>query len=169
MLLLLVFVVTSATAETVYKTVDEHGNVIFTDKQEEGAEEIHVEEAQTISNPHAGDYRHRPYQKKRKPAVRYSAITISAPANDSVVQGNEGNVSISVATTPNLRSGDQIEISMDGGKVASGSASSYTVSNVARGTHTLIAKIVGRDGKTLTASSPITFHLQRQVIKKQKR
>lgn len=163
-LLAVTWVAAGADTDTVYKTVDEQGNVIFTDTPTTGAEEIQVREPQTVRNPEADSYRHKPRRATPRAAARYSAIAISSPADDSTIQDNAGNVNVAVTTTPPLRGGDQIEITIDGGKVASGTQGSYTLNNIDRGTHIVIARIVNAGGKVLTLSAPVTFHLRRQAI-----
>ena len=152
-LIIFIFSVFCANAETVYKTVDEHGNIIFTDKPSTGSEEIKLKELQTIKNPNPAKY--RPPSTKSEPvdANIYKRILITNPANDSGIRNNAGNVSISVSLEPSLRSGHSLVITLDGKEVSNGSASSVSLNNVDRGTHSIGASVIDNNGKNLISTT----------------
>jgi hypothetical protein len=153
----LVLFVCCLSAETVYKTVDEDGNVIFTDKPSEKAEEIKIQELDTITNPNPSRY--KPSSKHPEDtSSKYESLVVTSPENGSGFRNNEGNVSISLSIEPSLRSGHKIIILMDGKEV--GFSSSVSIQNVERGTHSISAKVVDRNGKTLI-STLSTFSLLR--------
>ena len=88
--LLLVFAVSCLSAETVYKSVDEEGNIIFTDKPSENAEKIILQELQTIKNPNPGKFKPLPRQSKEAPL--YNTLIITSPADGSGIRkGEEAN------------------------------------------------------------------------------
>jgi uncharacterized protein DUF4124 len=154
--LLLAFFVCCLGAETVYKTVDEEGNIIFTDKPSEDAEEIKLQELQTIDNPKPGSA-----PKPRQPDIEeftYKTFLVSSPANGSGIRSNDGSVSISVSIEPALRTGHKITIAMDGKEIGSGS--SVSLQNVDRGTHSVTASVVDGSGKNIISTSS-TFSLLR--------
>lgn len=136
-------------AETVYKTVDEDGNIIFTDKSSENAEEIRIDELQTIDNPNPAKYKTSPKQPKKDPG--YNSITVTKPVNGEGIRSNNGNVSISVSIEPALKPGHKITISMDGKEIGSGS--SVSLQNVDRGTHSVSASVADGAGKKLISTS----------------
>ena len=107
-----------ATAETVYRSVDKDGNIVFSDKPTPGAEEIHVEDVQTIKAPDVGPFKYKPQKKKQ--ALRYTNIVIVTPANDTAIRVNTGNITVNVSLEPGLNHdrGDQIALYMDGNKVS---------------------------------------------------
>ena len=150
-LLLIVFAV-CINAETVYKTVDENGNIIFTDRPSEDSEQIKLKELQTIKNPNPAKYTDRPRQVKDTGPL-YKTLLITNPADGSGLRSNNGNVTISVSLEPPLRSGHQILITMDGQEVSKGSASSVSRQNVDRGTHSIGVSVVDSSGKKLTSTS----------------
>jgi uncharacterized protein DUF4124 len=154
--LLLVFFITCPGAETVYKTVDDDGNIIFTDKPSENAEEIKLQELQTIDNPNP--IRSTPRPRQTDKGSLYKTFFIANPANDSGIRSNNGSVSISVSLEPTLRPGHKIIISMDGKEIGSGT--SVSLQNVDRGTHSISASVVDGDGKKLISTSS-TFSLLR--------
>jgi len=147
--LLLVFFMFSVSAETVYKTVDENGNVVFTDKPSENAEEIKIQKLDTIKNPNPGRY--KPSLKQPEDSNVYANLVVTSPKNGSSVRSNEGNVSISLSLEPALRGAHKIIISMDGLEVGSGS--SVSLRNVDRGTHSINVSVVDGSGKKLISTS----------------
>ena len=155
---LLTLFVCSSGAETVYKTVDEDGKIIFSDKPSESAEEINLQELQTIKNPNPGKSVSRPKLPDEDTAVIYKTFLVSKPENGSGIRSNSGNVNISVSLEPPLRRGHKILISMDGKEIGIGYSAS--LQGVDRGTHSISASVVDGSGKKLISTSS-TFSLLR--------
>ncbi len=146
---LLVFFIHGVVAETVYKTVDENGNVIFTDKPSEEAETIKIQELEnTIDNPNPAKY--KPSASKPE-SFSYKSFTVTSPENGATVRSNNGNVSISLSLEPALNPGHKIIISMDGQQIGSGL--SVSLQSVDRGVHSISAKVVDSGGKSLISTS----------------
>ncbi len=150
---LVIFFAASVNSETVYKTVDEDGNIIFTDKPSEGSEEIKLKKLQTIKNPNPAKYKPTPKPTIKNQDTRYGTFLIANPADGSGLRSNAGNITISVSLEPPLRSGHQIVITLDGKEVSNGSASSASVQNVERGAHNISASVVDESGKQLKSTS----------------
>jgi hypothetical protein len=146
----------------VYRSVDENGNVVYSDHPSKGAEKIEIKDAQTIHLPSAGPFKYQPPPKEAPP--RYSTVAISHPGNDESIRQNSGDITVQVAVNPGLKPGDVISLLMDGKEVASGPATSVTLKNVDRGSHTLQARVVGSDGSTWLSSESVTFHLLRHTV-----
>jgi uncharacterized protein DUF4124 len=155
--LLLSFFVCCLGAETVYKTVDKEGHIIFTDKPSEDAEEIKLQELQTIDNPNPGSAP-KPRQPDKE-EFSYKTFLVSSPANGSGIRSNDGSVTISVSIEPALRTGHKITITMDGKEIGSGS--SVSLQNVDRGTHNITAIVVDSSGNNITSTSS-SFSLLRK-------
>jgi hypothetical protein len=145
---ILILFVSCLAAETVYKTVDEDGNIIFTDKPSETAEEIRIDELQTIDNPNPAKYKASP---KPKNIFKYESFTVTKPEGGAGIRSNSGNVSIVVSLEPGLRSSDKIILLMDGKEIGSGY--SISLQNVDRGTHSISASVVDGNGKTMISTS----------------
>lgn len=153
----------SAASADVYRSVDEDGNIIYSDTPSEGAEKIELREAQTVeSQPGTESFEYEP--PKSDPPPRYKEIAITSPQDDEAVRANSGDITIQISINPSLRVGDKLVLFMDGKEVASGRATSISLENVNRGTHTLSARVVGRDGKTLVSSESVKFHLLRHSV-----
>ena len=153
-LLFFVFYTHNIIAETVYKTVDENGNIIFTDKPSENSEKIKLQELQTIKNPNP--IKNKPYSKPANPKdvdTVYSRFIITNPAQGSGIRNNAGNVTISASLEPSLRPGHNIVFTMDGTEISKSSSNSASVNNLSRGAHTIGARVIDRTGKTLISTS----------------
>lgn len=145
----------------IYKHQQPDGSVIYTDEPAPGAEEIRVQQVPTYEPPKTP--RFTPYQSQPETQAQgrgYERFAITAPDNDQAIRENTGNVTISVSISPALDSRHQIEYSLDGQQVATTDQTSQLLENVARGTHTVSAKVVDARGKVLAESS-VVFHLQR--------
>ena len=87
-------------------------------------------------------------------------MTVTQPANDSVIRDNSGNVTVA-GQVSNLPGAASAELLMDGNVVATGRENLYAnLQNVDRGTHTLIIRVKAAGGKTFE-SAPSQFTLQR--------
>ncbi len=160
--LIVVFLAPATAPADIYRSVDENGNIVFSDTPSEGAEKIDVEEAQTVESPRTKPFKYEPPESE--PAPPYKQVAIISPENDKSVRANSGDISVKIAVNPALRLNHQLEVLMDGNQVASGRAMSVDLENVARGTHTLQARVIARNGKTIMSSEPVTFHLLRHSV-----
>jgi hypothetical protein len=158
---------TSVSAE-VYRSLDDDGNVIYTDKPSPDAEEIKIDEVQTISPPPVKDFEYTPPEKSA--ITSYTKVEISSPANDQVFTGSLGDVTVSVLILPALNTalGDRLILHMDGKKQADSTSTSFSFTNLDRGTHTVKVDVVDREGKPLKSSAPVSFTIHRPSLLKPK-
>ena len=148
----------NALAETVYKSVDEAGNVIFSDRPGAEAETLDLQPAPTIKNPNPPAYRPPP-APVAAPAP-YHSLTITSPQNDQGLRSNTGDFSVALSLSPPLKPGHRIIITLDGREIANGAETRATVKNADRGSHILGARVIDAAGQTLITTSSI-FHLLR--------
>ncbi len=167
-------------ADKIYRTVDENGNVVFSDlppankqsssdapqKSETKQAEIEVEPVNTYESAVATP--RQEYSGESKPSTRaayYQVLDIMQPSPDESLRDNAGNVTIIAAVQPDMRSDHSLQLVMDGTESgASAEGNSISLGNVDRGTHTISLRIVDRGGNVLIESDPVTFHLQRYSI-----
>lgn len=139
----------------VYKSVDEHGNVIFSDVPTAGAEKVQVDEIQTVPAETA-TFTYTPPVEELLP---YTKIAIISPPPDSVVQYNEGNQDVVAVVEPSLNAhaGHQLVLYLDGVQAATGVTPQFKLSGLERGTHTLSVAVIDKDGNQLTSSPTVSF------------
>ncbi len=161
LILNLVFI-SSVYAETVYKTVDAEGNIIFSDVPTDGAEVLEIEKAQTVNIPEVKRSEYRPVTKLIPDKIEYTRLVITSPENDATIRSNAGNVSINVAIEPVLFEDDLLVLFVDGKEVGSGKSLLFSLSNLDRGTHTVDVAVKNEKDEFLKRSAKLVFHLRKE-------
>lgn len=169
LLLMMGLLMTSAASAEVYRSVDESGNVIFTDKPSPDAEKLEIAPVQTITtDPSQQQFEYTPPARKQTESISpYKKVEITSPEHDTALRENVGDVSVSVSVDPGLISGHKVVLYMDGNMVAEGSGQ-FNLTNVDRGTHTLSAVIQAQDGRELIRSDSISFTVLRHSVQHKK-
>ncbi len=170
LLLSIVAMLSLPAAAQIYKTVDEDGNVVFTDipprEDDENAEQIIIENPnsfaveEAIPNTDAWIVETEEGEEE-EPPFRYQALEIVSPADDEPVRENAGNITIVTNLNPRLQRGHVARLLMDGAVVQEGPQGSFDLANVDRGTHKIAVEIVDERGQVLIRSGESTFHMLR--------
>ena len=160
--------VSFASPAEIYKITNPDGSVSFSDQPADNAEAISTQPIQQYSSPHKA--KNTPKQqkktvekpKKEQKPTSYSKLEIISPKNDSAVRANDGTVTITVKTSPplNRQQGDKIQIFLNGTPAAPPAAStSFTLTNLNRGTHSISASLKNAQGTTLLNAPAVKFHV----------
>lgn len=169
LLILLLLIGNTAHAE-VYKRTNPDGSVEFTDvpsKQEE--KPVPVNPMNTFKAPPAPALRSTP-KPKASEDKKYTAISITSPANEASIRNNAGNITVNVSLEPALQPGHKLVLLVDGtSKPASDDATkddgstpgNFELSNIDRGSHSLVAQVLNEEGETMISSTPVTVYLHR--------
>lgn len=148
----------------VYRSVDEDGNIIYTDKPSADAEKIKIDKVQTVP---AGDsnFEYTPPEDSADEGA-YTKLEVVNPENDHVFTGNTGDVTVSVVIEPalNTKRGDSLILTMDGKKAGESTSTSFSLTNLDRGTHTIEVYVVDKGGKSLMESAPVSFTVKRTSV-----
>lgn len=176
-LIALLLVAASVVAEaSVYRYVDENGNVVFADHAIPGvnAQEITpspapAKPAKPLAKPVTDPKKGAPATPEKATAtapakIKYTEVLIRSPSNDEVAGNNDGVVSIDFSVTPPLRAdlGHKLLALIDGVPAGKPTAASpLIVENMERGSHTLVLAVMEPKGELLGSSKAITFHIQR--------
>lgn len=145
-------------AQTVYRVTQPDGTVEFTDSPPPGqpAQAVVVPPLNTAKPPvsprDAHDDAPNPERK-----VAYEALEITKPAEGESIWGPVGRVDINLSVEPSLRSGDKVELKLDGQSIGGGHATAITLTEVARGTHTVQAVVKDSSGRVMAQSNSVTF------------
>lgn len=154
----------------VYKTTDDHGRPVFTDRASEGAQEVEVDKPMTFpAREFAEDYRQFTPLSDDDEAPSgppYGTMAITSPTNDEAIRNNAGNMEVTFRLSPGLKQGHELRLLMDGAVVQNvASSEPIALTNVDRGTHTLQLEVVNRQsGKSLQTSDTVTFTILRHSI-----
>jgi len=159
--------ISNAQSATVYKKVDDKGNLVFSDEPFEGAEKIDVPPVPTINLhlPKALPLPTRTTTTNTTTAAAYTSVTISSPKNDSAIVNTGGAITVSVNSTPTLQNDHQYKLLVNGENKGSQSGGSFSLNNISRGAHTSVVQIVDSKGEVIKVSSPVTFYVRQHSIK----
>jgi hypothetical protein len=154
-----------------YKSVDENGNIVYSDTPTPGAEQlkpppISTVPARTPPKPEASeaDKAADTEQSEKKPPTRYSKFSIVTPKNDDTIWDNNGSVPVTLQLEPALdtENGHTVWVYVDGfAEVKRSQSLNQPLSGIDRGTHKIRAEIRDTQRKTLKRTKTITVHLKR--------
>jgi len=161
LLMLMVVVATPASAE-IYKRTNPDGSVEFTDVPRS-------DEEKPVPLSPMSTFKTTPVPRKATPstqadAKKYAAISVTSPASEATIRDNTGTIKVSVSLSPALRSGHKLVLLVDGVQKGESASGSFTLNNLDRGSHILIAQVLDKAGKVLISSAPVTFYLFRQSV-----
>ena len=162
----------------VYRRYHPDGVVEFSDKPLKGGDELKVEEVPTYrfnlnntpkdtgtaKTPAAATTPQASGQpklrvEKRQPGP-YSKLAITSPARDQSIRANDGTVNVSFTLEPGLQAGHQLVYLLDG-KPALKTSQAKPLTNLTRGTHTLVLQVVDKSNHVLIYSDSVSFHVKR--------
>jgi len=157
---------TSAALATTYVRVEKDGTKTYSDRPLPGGQPVDIQPAQTYSappTPTLPDSTRPREEQALTEAANFRYQCALAPRDDETFQNPE-TVTLSVAVTPGLRTGDEVQFSVDGARLTRGeNPTSATLTLPERGTHTATVRIVDRYGKAVCNASS-TFHVQRTSL-----
>ncbi len=150
-----------------YKWVDEQGQVHYSDRPREGAEEIQLPQS-PAPLPRAEASTPEPALAAEPTTLTvegYERIRITSPAQQQTLWNIEGNLDVTVELSPALRSGHRVALYVDGQlQDLRPPGLSFQVPNVYRGIHTLQALVLDARGDELIRSEPVTIMVQQTSI-----
>jgi hypothetical protein len=163
LLITAVLLATQVQAE-IYKTIDADGNVLYTDQPLEGAKPITLPKP-SVYTPGPLATPAGPPSQEEDAGTAYTALSISTPAQDETFFNSEGLVQVQLDLEPalDLTAGHKMVVDMDGTRMVS-TGTSYSLGNIERGSHTIRAEVVDRNGKPLITSAPVTFHFRQPSL-----
>lgn len=154
----------------IYRVIGADGQVTYTDEQPSDGRsfdkvELEPDSAGVDLAPSKPAVSIKPAPSETPPAS-YRRLEILSPEHDTSVRQNAGNVAIQLAIEPPLRTdaGHEIVITLDGVPVTQGTALSYRLDNVDRGTHRLKAEVRSAAGALVSSSKVVEFTLQRVAV-----
>lgn len=162
---LLLSLLTVTVQAQIYKWTDSQGNVHFSDKPHQGAQEIELPEVQTYSPPPVPQANANNQENGEEETDSYESISITQPENEATLRNNQGLVNVSVELKPSLKTGDKLQMIFDGQKLgAAQTTPNFIINNVYRGSHTIAVQVVNADGKVLMTSDSITIFMHRPRV-----
>lgn len=160
--ILLCSVALNAGAAEIWRWTDANGVVHYSDQPVPGAVRVNTAPAPRPSGsgppPEPPPDVPRPEQPPQ--AFAYSSCVVQSPANDETFHGVQP-VTINLSIEPGLQAGHRIQVHVDGAPRTDwpATATSYTLPEVYRGSHTLQARVVDAASRVLCTGPTVTFHL----------
>jgi hypothetical protein len=164
-LLILLVLISGTVQAEIYKSQNEKGEWIYSDKPSPSAERMKLPPLSTYTpstpSPHSAS------APKQEPEDVYKSMVFVEPENNATIRDNEGLVAASVRIEPLLKSqqGHKIQFYLDdiphGAPVV---GLGMTLKNVERGTHVLGARVLNADGELVFSASPVIFHVHKQSV-----
>jgi len=152
----------------VYRWTDENGQMHFSDRPHEGAEQIELQDAQTFSAPAARRSTPTATESEDDSAsrFRYESLAITRPAQEEVLWNLEGQLDVTMQLSPRMQQGHTLRLYMNGTLMEElpPGRTQIRLSKVFRGTHSLRADVVDRTGNRLIQSDTVTFSVQQTSV-----
>lgn len=170
-LVLLLLPLTAVAAEDgkkIYRSVDEDGNVTYSDRPpSDDAEPVELDPLTTVPAA-ATDRRRDEDGEDEEPAhPGYQGLEIVYPTADEAIRHNGGQVPFRLELRPEgveLDEQHRVEILLDGSVRGSDNALTITVGPVDRGPHEVSARVVDAGGNVLAQSQSVNFFLLRHSV-----
>jgi hypothetical protein len=158
------------TASTVmaqaYRWTDANGVVHYSDRPQEGAEEIYLPESTAASSPFVPQTRSTAQTEtpeSSEPSFAYDSIEVSTPAPEETLWNIGGVLNVTLSLQPGLRAGHQVRVYFDGeASVVAGT--SFQLQEVYRGVHNIQAEVLDENGQLMGRSQPNRFYVQQNAI-----
>ena len=166
---LLILATAPTMAQTIYKVVDEQGNVTFTDTPPSGAiaEEQSINATNVTPAPQWNSDITSADSEAARAADNQSFVTrITTPADQATIPMGPGNFVVEVAVSPALGTGENLVLTLDGAAVgAPQKGASWQLTNVFRGEHRLQVLRLDADGTQQDASPEHIVYVMRPSVR----
>jgi len=164
LLITFLLVLPMALSAQIYKTTDEHGNVVFTDtppSTSSSSEKVQLNRTNTSRPPPEVVRPAPPAAPQESEEASYHA-EITAPPNETTIAMGPGNFAVSVKVRPSLAAGESLQLLIDGAPRGEPQTEPlWNLTNVFRGAHDLTVMVQDADGKPLATSEPVRVYVLR--------
>lgn len=168
------FVTTQLNAQ-VYKTVDENGNVTYTDQPpKDGSHPITLKPISVIEAPTyeaktpAGDSDVTEEEAREKPLrflrKHYEDFEIVSPKNEESIWYTEGVITVAWGTGNPVEPGMQVTISVDGASQPPTGERVLAIEGLERGEHTVTAELKDARNRSIATAAPVIFFIRQPNI-----
>lgn len=163
-------------AAQVYKTVDENGNVVYTDQPpSDGAKPMELRPLSIIEAP---DYSEpsdavKPMAEAedgedfslRDLRRNYSDFSITRPVSEETFRDLEKAITVVWDTRYRLQSGMQVTVYLDGQEFETTTRSSVSLGRLERGEHKVMAVLNDDQGRRIASTKVVTFYVMQVSVR----
>jgi hypothetical protein len=146
---------------------DANGVTHFSDRPVPGARKVEITTSippppqVTAPEPAAADTA----GQRKAAAITYQTLEIWQPQEDASFFGADAAVEVRIRSEPGLATGHTQRLYLDGKLIeAATNAETFTLTNLARGAHSISAVIFDERGKESIRSQPRLFHVRQPTI-----
>ena len=162
----LLFLIFSISAQTeIYKTIDENGNVIYSDMKprDKESEEVELKPITPIEKiPVRRSIPAPPKSTKSGESEYYSSFIIIKPSNQATIR-NKQRFSVQVSIQPGLLRSHKVRLLLDGKVIETKRGLLFSLADVERGAHTITAELLDAGRKVIKSSSN-TVYIHRTAV-----
>ncbi|MGM0694487.1 MAG: DUF4124 domain-containing protein [Pseudomonadota bacterium] len=167
-------------AETIYRTTDAQGNVVFTDNPDRGGEEVDLApltvvpgrgevrqaESPAVIDGGDGESGEDAADGPGQPFMPYDSFGIRSPGQEETLPtGAAGNVQVTLDIEPALREDHRVRLLVDGRVSQSAMhTDTFMLNDLDRGEHELQAELLDASGAVRHRTSPVTLYVQRASV-----
>jgi hypothetical protein len=153
-----------------WRWVDADGTVHYSDRPVPGATEVYLPDAATpapIPQPSPAASQSAPVAAVPvEQSAQYSQLAISSPAPQATLWNIGGELTVDVIVGPRLQQGHRLGLIYDGTllNLPPTSGTSFSISDVFRGQHTVQAVILDSRNAQVLRSAPVQFMVQQTSL-----
>lgn len=150
--------------QTIYKSVDENGNVSYSDRPPEGARSESAETLPPVNTlpeqKPTRSYPNRAREQADDVTIDYT-LSLASPAPESSVPPGQRDLPIVLSADPSLAPGHAFAFYMDGELLAETRSNQYVVEEIFRGAHQIRGMIIDENGNVLRETETVTIYVHR--------
>ena len=157
--LLLSFLPSQAqTSSKIYKTVDENGNVSFSDQPSAQSSEVEIS---TPNIAQAAQPRPAKQADNTAPEQGYQSLEITRPSNETMIPNGLVPLNVLAKISPSLQPGHQLQLTINGSVHSTSSNGNFRVESLQRGQHKLQVTVIDDSGQPLKTSAIVSVFARR--------
>ena len=148
----------------IYKHVDENGKITFTDQPPDDgrATQVEIKPINTTPPPSPSAYPRTTPEADDEAASSGYTISITSPADQTIIPRGPGNFSVSASISPSLAPAQTLQLLIDGSPRGEAQRNpSWAHTNVFRGEHQLVVAVLDANGEQVAKSDGITVFVFR--------
>lgn len=163
---------TAVSKTNVYKQINADGQVEYSDKMSEQSTEVVMPQSQINPSPatppaaesKTSDLTTLDPAKNKQEQI---TIRISSPIDQQMFISVIREVPVTIIVEPKLSPTQKIKLLVDNKPFGEPqNTDTFVIKEIERGAHELKAMVLDEQGKILATSASVTFHQQRQIVKK---
>lgn len=152
-----------AAAQNIYKSVDEDGNVVYTDEPPSPEAQPMDLPPITVADPYEVPAESRDVpegEREEVPDVLYPDLGFISPVSEEHFWGTGGSFTAQLGSAQSLAGDHQVQFFLNGQEAGTSSSYFLQISGVDRGEHAISAAIVDASGQVVARAGPVVFYMR---------